>query len=223
MALTTTKCVDFVTLRSRGLSAAIIVKLMMACNDLSLTDQALADWKNEQRRDRISKQSGACMYFVRAQISHLYEGLIVIQKLRQDSELSKLVRTCDPHTQRCFHELKQYVCAGPRRDWFEKLAGRIRSNLAFHYDESGKLVMKAIADRASEPKANVSLVTQGDTIHQWHFKVADDVVDSIVVRQIWDIPRDADLRVQADAIAEEIHKIVLLFLDFSGEVIWKYL
>jgi hypothetical protein len=59
-------------------------------------------------------------------------------------------------------------------------------------------------------------------MHLWHFKVADDVVDSIVVRRIWRIPRDEDFRAKADAIGDEVQKIALLFLDFSGEFIWKY-
>jgi hypothetical protein len=59
----------------------------MACNDISLADQALADWRKEQRRNRLSKRTGAFMYFVRTQISHLREGLKVIAQLRQDSEL----------------------------------------------------------------------------------------------------------------------------------------
>ena len=219
MASTKTRCVDFEALKSRGRSAVIVVRLMMACNDLSLADQALADWRKEQRRNRLSKQTGAFMYFIRAQISHLHEGLKIIEQLRKDPELLETLQRCDSHTKRCFQEL----CAGPKRERFDKLATRIRSNLAFHYDESGKLIARAISDRAARPKAKVSVVTRGDTIHSWYFKVADDVVDSIAVRQIWDIPRDADLRGQVDAIMEELHTILCQFLDFSGEFIWKYL
>jgi hypothetical protein len=35
MARTTTKCVDFQTLQSRGPSVAVVVKLMMASSDLT--------------------------------------------------------------------------------------------------------------------------------------------------------------------------------------------
>lgn len=118
--------------------------------------------------------------------------------------------------------LKQYLPCGPKRARFEQLAGQIRHNLTFHYDQSRTLIERAISDRAARPEAKVSLITRGDAMHLWHFKVADDVVDSIIVRQIWKIPRDADLRAKAEAIADEVHKILLLFLDFSGESIWKY-
>ena len=65
-------------------------------------------------------------------------------------------------------------------------------------------------------------MTRGDTAYLWHFKVADDVVDSIVVRQIWSIPGSADLRVEADKVTDYLYKVFLFFADFSGEFIWRY-
>jgi hypothetical protein len=44
------------------------------------------------------------------------------------------------------------------------------------------------------------------------------LVDSIVVRQIWNITRNADLRVEADKIADRVHQIfcgLLIFLENS--------
>jgi hypothetical protein len=52
--------------------------------------------------------------------------------------------------------------------------------------------------------------------------VADDIIDSIVVRQIWGIPKTADLRAEGDKIVDYIHQIFLWFMDFSTEFIWKY-
>jgi hypothetical protein len=199
---------------------------MMACNDLTLTDQALADWKKEQRRNRISKQLGACMYFIRAQIAHFYEGLDIIPLLKKDKDLSSIIASCNSHTQECLRELEQYVRGGPKRDRLEQLAGKIRHNLVFHYKHSGKLIKKVISHKANSARqqARVSVVTQGDTMHLWHFKLADDVVHDIVVHEIWQIPRGDDVSAKADAIAEdELHNLILMFLDFSGEFIWKYL
>jgi hypothetical protein len=68
----------------------------------------------------------------------------------------------------------------------------------------------------------MSAVTRGDTAYLWYFKAADEVVDSIVVRQIWGIPSDADVRVEADRIADRVHQIFLWFMDFSGEFVWNY-
>lgn len=222
MAITGTRFVDFETLNLRGQSAVTVVKLMMACNDLTITNQALGDWKNEERQSRRSRQRGACMYFIRAQIAHLYEGMKIIEEIRNENTLSMLVNRCDTQTQQSFRELEQYLQGGPRRNCFEQLAGRVRSNLTFHYDETGKLIEKAMADRGGRTDAQISTITRGSTAHLWHFKVADDVVDSIVVRQIGKVPRDADLRAEADVIMDEVQQIALSFLDFSGEFIWKY-
>jgi len=94
--------------------------------------------------------------------------------------------------------------------------GRLRHNLVFHYDESSKLIMKAISDRAERTEARHSSITRGSTAYLWHFKPADDIVDSIVVRQIWGIPRDKDLRAEIDIITDEVHQLFLCFVDLQA-------
>lgn len=222
MAMTRTKYVDLQAFSDRGKSGTTVVQLMMACNDLSLANQALSEWKKEQPRNKKSRQVGAGMYFVRLQLAHLHEGLKIIDALRKDPALLTFVKLCDTQTQESFHKLQQYLPKGPLRKEFEQLVGRVRHNLTFHYDESGKLIENAIADRASRDEARMSSITRGDTGHSWHFRIADDVVDSIVVRQIWDIPANADVRAEADKIADRVHHIFLWFIDFAGEFIWKY-
>ena len=222
MAVTITRSVNFESLNLRGQSAVTVIKLMMACNDLTLTNLALGDWKIEARRSRKSRQAGACMYFLRAQIGHLFEGLKVIEEIHTDLTLSKLVSRCSAQAQTACQELQHYVPDGCKRKRFEQLAGKIRHSLAFHYDESGKLIKRAIDDRAARPEARTSLITRANVTHLWHFKVADAVVDSIVVRQLWKIPRELDLHTEADRTAEEVHRVFLFFLDFAGEFIWKY-
>lgn len=220
MARTETLPLAFDTLRIRGKSAVTVVKLMMACNDLTVTNQALADWKQEERRGRASRQAGACRYFVRAQIGHLNESLKIIEEIKCDPGLLTLLNQCDSRTNASFQELQQYLKGGVKYDSFQQLVRRIRDNLAFHYDETGKLIQRAVADRADRSQA--TSITRGSTAHLWYFKVADDVVDSIVVREILKIPRDADLRSQTDRKFDEVHHIFLLFMDFAGEFIWNY-
>ena len=157
MARTSTRYVEFETLEIRGQSAVIVVKLMMACNNLTVTNQALDDWKKEQRRCRASRQAEACRYFIRAQIGHLNEGLKVIGEIQRDDTLSALVSQCDRRTQQSFQELQQYVTGGAKRPRFEQLAGRIRHNLTFHYDHIGKMIERAISDRAWKHGAPMAL------------------------------------------------------------------
>lgn len=222
MSQTSTKYISFETLETRGPSAVTVVKLMMACNDMSLSNQALTAWKKEQPNVKKSRQIGAGMYFVRTQLAHLHEGLKVIEAIRADPSLMAHVATCDQQTQGSFQQLVPFLSGESMRAEFEQLIGRVRHNLTFHYDKSGTLIERAISDRAARAEARLSSVTRGSTAHLWHFKIADDVVDSIVVRQIWNIPRSSDLRAEADRIADRVHQIFLWFVDFSGEFIWRY-
>jgi hypothetical protein len=222
MARTLTKYVNFQNLLFRDESAITVIKLMMACNDLSLANEALSEWKKEQPNNRKPRQIGAGMYFVRTQIAHLYEALKVIEAIRNTPALLALVNRCAARTKNSFQNLEQFLPGGPKRDYFEKLVGRIRHNLTFHYNQCDRLIKRALSDRAARSETLVSSLTRGDTAYLWHFKAADDIIDSIVVRQIWRIPRTADLGNEADRVADDLHQIFLCFMDFSGEFIWKY-
>lgn len=222
MGITHTRLVHFDRLLARGPDAAVVVKLMMACNDLSLANQALADWKLEQPSDRKESQVGARMYFVRVELGHLYEGLKVIKEIQSTPSLMNLVGQCDKQTRDSFAELETFVLGGPKHREFYKLIGQLRDNLAFHYYQCEKLVLKAIASRASRPEARISSITRGSVARLWRFNVADDIIDSVVVRDIWSIPPSADLREAVDQVADRIHKVHMAFVDFSGEFIWKF-
>src|ERR1700730_4859846 len=147
MAQTHTRLIDYRKLHARGKSATLVIKLMMACNDLQLANEALSQWKDEQPRNRSNRQRGARMYFLRLQIAHLFEAFKIIDEIRNDTLLSALVWQCDQHTQASFKYLEQFARGGTQRQWFQTIVGRIRGNLTFHYDESGTLIERAIADR----------------------------------------------------------------------------
>ena len=222
MIRTITKSVDLRRFAQQGKSAATVIKLMMACNDMQLANEALAEWKKEQPRHRKGREAGARMYFVRLQVSHLYEALKIVEQIRGDRSLMLQIESCDRRTQNSFQKPEPFLPGGDRQGWFQKMAGRLRHNLAFHYDGSGKLIEKAISDRTGRSEARHSSVTRGSTAYLWHFKPADDIVDSIVLRQIWGVPRDKDLRTEVDKIADDIHRVFLHFTDFAGEFIWRY-
>ena len=195
---------------------------MMDCNDLALANESLFEWKKDQPITRKEHQIWAGMYFVRTQISHLYEGLKVIEAIRKSPILLALVKRCDTRAQESFQNLEDYLLDGSKRAESEKLAGLVRHNLTFHYDKSGKLIKFALSDRAAKSDERFSSLTRGDNIYLWRFKIADNILDSIVVHQIWGIHRTVDLRIEADKVADKLHQIFLWFMDFSGEFIWKY-
>jgi YD repeat-containing protein len=215
---TSTTYVSFDSLKASGGSACTVVKLMMACNDMSLANQALTEWKKYQPRNKKSRQKAAGMYFVRTQLAHLHEGFKVLDAMRADNALMAHLESCDKETKKSFQNLISFLHGGANHDEFERLVGRVRHNLTFHYDESGKMIEKALADGGNWQ----SSITRASTAHLWHFKIADDIVDSIVVRQIWKIPKSADTRNEADKIADRIHQIFLWYVDFAGEFIWRY-
>jgi hypothetical protein len=111
---------------------------------------------------------------------------------------------------------------GGNRGEFERLIGQVRNNLTHHYDEKSTLTSRAVEDRAKRPEGRWGLVTRGDNMRRWEFQVADDIVDSIIVRQIWKAPKEVDVRRGADEAGDRIHAVFLQFLDFAGEFIWRY-
>jgi hypothetical protein len=195
---------------------------MMAVNDLSLCDDALTRWASEEAPARKSRKTGAMMYFMRIQISHLLEALKVIRALHDNERLKTLVGQCDPKTQQSFEKLLNLLPGGANCHRFTNLAGRIRQNLGFHYDESGKLISKALAGRVNLFPDSRAMITRGSTAALWHFALADEVLDRVVVREIWKISHDKDVRAEADEIATWIHDTTLTFCDFASEFSWKF-
>lgn len=210
------------TFSHRAPASSVVMKLMMACNDMALANQALADWKSESRPERSAKKHGAGMYFVRIQMAHLFEGLKIIEEIRDSAELMTLVDRCDERTKRSFADLTSYLRDGANHQNFDRLIGRVRHNVTFHYHQGGELIERAVVALASQPEHRTSSVTRGSDAYRWYFKVADDVVENIVVHQIWRIAPGADVSAESDRIAGELHRIFLSYMDFAGEFIWCY-
>lgn len=221
MARLTSRSLPLDALLRRGESTPTLIKLMMACNDLSLADDALGRWKGEEDRLRLPRQRGAQMYFLRLQIGHLVEALKVAEEFRNDPELMKLLARCDAQTRNSFTHLETFLKGGTRRDEFMNLAGKLRHHLAFHYDESGKLIKRALKRRVEQFRSVPSTITRGSEPVLWYFALADELLDSIVVRQLWGIPESADLRAAADDAIMRVHEVLIAFVDFASEVSWK--
>ena len=193
----------------------------MVCNDLTIANQMLSDWHESCPPEREFRRVGASAYFVRMQIAHFSEGFKVLEAIRKTPYLESLVRWCNQHTQDAFDLLQH----GSVRGKVESIATRIRNKATFHYFDNadGKaLIDWAIADRATRQDARSSTVTRGSHCYLWYFKPADDVIDSIVVRKILNVPRTAVTRKAVDEATAEINEYTMKFLDFAGELIWRY-
>jgi hypothetical protein len=222
MSRTQTRSVNFQKLRDKGKTGTVLVKLMMACNDMQLANEASSRWKEEQPIARKYRQRGALMYFARLQMSHLHEAMDIIDTIQADAELKRLVSFCDEATKKSFNALLAYSRDGAKHRRFQQMVGRIRTNVTFHYDETGKLIDSIVSERSTRPEALMSLITRGSSAYLWYFQVADEVVDGIIVREIYKVSRDKDVRTEVDAIMAEMHSIFLAFVDFAGEFIWRF-
>ena len=220
MSRTQTIFVDLQRLSSCGESASVIIRLMMACNDISLANQGLARYKEEQPAIKSHVQRGAGMYFIRLQCGHLNEAMKIISEIRDNERLRDRVEKCSHIAREAFDRLTNCLKGDPGNRDFERYVGRIRHSTVFHY--APKTIDKALNDRASRPEASRSKITRGDHISLWRFELADDILDSVVCRQIWNIPRTANLPQEADLKAEYGSNLCQALLSFSGEFIFRF-
>jgi len=221
MSRSQTLFVDLSRLLFNKEEASVIIRLMMAYNDISLANQCLAKYKEDQGRMRQHIQKGALIYFIRLQCGHLNEAMDLIQKICDTKKLYERIEHCTPYTQTCFDNLKKCLNDGSDFSKYRDCVMKIRHKTVFHYDS--KLVEQALVDRASRPEARTSKITRGNHISLWRFNLADDIVDSIICRHIWKIPRKADLRKQADEIADFGSSLCVSFLHFCEEFIFSYI
>jgi hypothetical protein len=220
MARTLTTYVDLNRLQALGERASVIIRLMMAGNDIALANQCLGYYKNEESPVNNDIRRGAGLYFIKMQCGHLNEAIKLIEEIIRDEYLLERVKRCSSSAMDAFAKLKKCLKGGSDEKKFEQYIGLIRHNTAFHY--SNKLVDRALADRAGRPESRRSKITAGDHISLWRLHLADDILDSIVCRHIWRIPRTTNLRQEADKIADFGGNLCVAFLDFSGEYIFRF-
>jgi hypothetical protein len=224
MARTTTRILDINKLTSTASSNSLVLKLMICCNDLSLSNQSLARWREESNLniDEKYRKKGAGMYFVRLQLAHLFEGITIIEAIKNDDHLSKFISTLDTKTTESFSNLISYTKGGNNRKIFEELIGTVRNTLTFHYDHSSKLVTRSLNKLTEISSCKTYKITRGNNAYRWYFNFGDDVVNHLVVRELWKIPDDENSDHSVDELVSWAHGIFLSFMDFSGEFIWKY-
>jgi hypothetical protein len=196
---------------------------MMACNDMFLTNRSQGIYIGELRPTEKHLAQGGLMYFVRLQMGHLSEGMKILDQLATIPRFKHILSSCPSNAQASYSRLLPFTKPGPKRVWFEKNVATARHNLTFHYHESGKWIDWALTDRAGRKEAEQSSITFGDTGHLWRFHIADDVVESIMCRKIWQIPRSANLRKAADAMTDKIYAVFCDYLDFAAAFISQYL
>ncbi|MGA3208765.1 MAG: hypothetical protein ABSE05_13205 [Syntrophales bacterium] len=212
--------VDLTRLQALGERASVIIRLMMAGNDIALANQCLGYYKAKESQVNNDIRHGAELYFVKMQCGHLNEAIKLIEEIDNDKYLLERVERCSKFAIDAFAKLKKCLRGGSDERKFAQYIGQIRHNTAFHY--SNELVGRALADRAGRPESRLSKITAGDNISLWRLHLADDILESIVLRQIWKIPRAANLQHEADNITAFGGDLCVAFLNFSGEYIFRF-
>jgi hypothetical protein len=188
---------------------------MMVINDMSLAMDAQRRWTEDAMKERKHREQGAKIYFIRLQISHIYEAMKIIKEIRDSPELMKAVDRSDRFTKKGFAALLAF--AGSTE--FEKVMGRIRNNLTFHYDP--KTIERALASLvAKHPDASGSM-SLGHEPHNWFFQPGDMVGDRAAVREIFKVSEGTDAVAETDKIVMRLHDIIQLFGGFAGGLIWQ--
>jgi hypothetical protein len=96
---------------------------------------------------------------------------------------------------------------------------RIRNNLAFHYDAT--MAEKQLIELVAEHPGTNGAITMGSDALDWFFAPGDMVRERVGVREVFKVPRGANVREETDKILDELHEISDVFGRFAGNFIWQ--
>jgi hypothetical protein len=193
-------------------AASVVVRLMMALNDIAMANEGLGEWTVTQERRKLARQNGGRLYYGRMLMAHVYEALSIIEDIQVSSKLKMLVDACDPATQSSFDRVAAFLKAADYG-----MLCRIRNNASFHYDS--KLAVRAVEQIDKKFPAHLSTYSLGHDPLDWYFELGDLASDRIVVRDIFKAPENADVRAAIDPILTRMHMMASAFSDFAGHFI----
>jgi hypothetical protein len=196
--------------------ASVIVRLMMAMNDMAIANEGLGEWTNTKDRRKVHRQNGGRLYYGRMLMAHIYEALSIIDDIEKDARLRQAVQECDPKTRSSYDAVAVFLGTD---DY--KMLLRIRNNASFHYDR--KLPVRALEQIDAKFPNHRFNYALGDDPLDWHFELGDLVNDRIVVRDIFKAPENADVRAAIDPILLRLHTMGAAFSDFAGHFVRYHL
>jgi hypothetical protein len=190
-------------------ASSVVIRLMMALNDIAIANEGLGDWTFTTERKKLARQDGGRLYYGRMLMAHVFEALSIIQEIEGTPKLKALVQACDRATQSSFDAVADFL----KTSDYQRLC-RIRNNVSFHYD--GKLAVRALGQIDRKFPSHASMYSLGHEPLDWYFQLGDLVSDRIVVRDIFNAPEDADMRAAIDPILMRMHTMAHAFSDFAG-------
>ncbi len=219
MVRTRTLFLDFAKL-SQVKGGEVVSILAMVCNDLAVANSAMSRLPAKLPISLQHIRRGIRMYFSRMQCAHLYEGMEAIKLVRDTPSLKIVIGQCGAKAQKAFDTLCECLPGGKERGNFKRYVGWVRNRIAFHYSRDD--ISWAIQRRAQAEKGKIATMTAGGDIHSTRFEFGDDLIDSIVVRLLWNIPEKTDLRTEADRIGDWCDQMCRSFMVFSSGFVVRF-
>jgi hypothetical protein len=205
----------FQKLDNKGELGVVLGRLMLAMNDISIANDALGSWMKDQEGIRKDRQRGAKMYFVRMLISHVFEALTVISKIRNTPELMEIVQQSSDAIRAPFAR-----CAAVIGTEKYKQMKALRSGLGFHYLDAP--VREAILSQGQKaPDLQLALSVGHDPL-EWYYEPGDRIVDSAVVRGVFKVPEEADVQKEVDKLIHDIQSVGDDLAQFGGYFVMEY-
>ena len=208
-----TRLTTFRKIADAGELGPLLIKLMMAVNDLGIANDGLQQWIENPPSDHQDRVQGAKSYFVRLMVAHTFEALKVIYQI--DKDFKKLVDQCDSPTREAFARLVLVI--GTRE---YKTMKRIRNAITFHYEsEAIAQAVQRQVDKFPDYPMSVSI---GNKTLYWYFEPGDRVADSIIVRDAIGLETYPVVSAEVDAVAAKLQKIGEDLSNFSGYFIPRF-
>jgi hypothetical protein len=200
--------------------ATSVIKVAMVCNDLAIANSSMGTYRAKTGSlGHIGL--GGLKYFSRVSCGHLSEGMQAIKEIRDQPHLHDFVSQYSAAAQSAFRDLCECLPGGKDHQTFKQFVGWIRNRIAFHYD--AKEIRWALEYCSQTQGSDISSMTGGGDIHSTRWEFADALLDAIVCRRFWEIPRGADLEAEANRIADWCFKRTLRFLEFGEDFVPRFL
>jgi len=212
MSRSTTRYVSDKKVAQSGIGS-VLARLMMIVNDMAIVNESLRVWSTSTDKRWEWRRGEGRALFSRVQMSYVYEALELIKEIRDSQALTAEVTKCSKKAQDAFAAVKSFLDT----DDYKKLI-KLRNNAGFHYND--KYADRAVKEIVAEFPDDTSPMTLGEHPLDWHFELGDKIQDKIVIRYIFEFPKDKDAGKESDAIANRIFDMTEKLAEFAGYFIW---
>jgi hypothetical protein len=182
---------------------------MMAMNDIGITNSSMAEWQTTDDPKKKARWRGGVLYFGRVQSAHLFEALSIIDEIKRDPALMAAVDRADQATKRSFQVVSRFLDGADYN-----MMAKMRNVVAFHYEP--KLALRRLRKLVEKWPDHSMLYSLGSETLDWYFELGDLIADEVVIREVFGISEDADIKEATLKILDRLHVIGAAFTDFAG-------